>query len=307
MRTILRSGAVALAAGTLLLGSGVAAQAAAPASTVSVSVNRLILKPGEFGHTGSIRIVIKNRTTEVYDQGVTITEPIAQTFDQFTGTGPCAGGGTGPTPAAVGCMLAEPLQPGANAVITVSFRSPAKPQAFPQIAPDQGKVEVGSASAQFDAVFRATGGGLANPVPYVQDTTSKLVVTAGDATLTRQEDGTYRGVTTVTVRNDGDAAHDGLAGNISAPAGLSGWPENLPDNVCFPSAPTVPGGVAVDCQVTGGQLAEGQERTFQWAFNASEDAVPGLLGSATTRVDLGHGPTQTDGANTATFTITVAE
>lgn len=315
MRTILRAGAIALAAGSLLLGSAAAAQAAAPAGTVTVSVNRLILEPGEFGHSGTIRIVIKNRTTEPYDSGVVITEPIAKTIDTsaFTGTGPCGVESPVDGRSRWGCMLENPIAPGANAVVTVGFRSPSKPETFPRIASTQGTVsvpdEVPTSSATFDAVFRSSTGRLANPVPYTQDTEAKLAVTAGDVTLSPQEDGTYRGSTAVTVRNNGDAPNSGLGAYLAVPAGLADWPALEPSNFCGPTDGPLtppPGGFLLGCGVSDQQFAEGQELTFTWVFTAPAGTAAGPFAAVTTQVTLNGAPDQTDGASVATFNLTVA-
>ncbi|GIF04898.1 hypothetical protein [Actinoplanes siamensis] len=307
MRTVLRAGAVALAAGSVLFGGAAAAQAA-PAG-VTVSVNRLILEPGQFGHSGSIRITVKNRTSEPVRGNIAITEPIESTFDQFLGASGCGLGATGDNRTIAYCNLDNAIQPGANGTVTVTFRSPAKPQAFAQAATQSGTVEVAGATAEFATVFRSTSGKLTNPAPYVPDTEPKLAVTAGDVTLTRQQDGTFLGAVPVTVRSNGDAPHRGLGAEIATPAGVNGWPEIFPSEVCVGGGelPVPPGGSSEACSVAGGQIAEGQERTFEWVLTAPADTPIGSLGTGSTLVRLEQGPSQTGGANIATFTITVAE
>ncbi|GLW35835.1 hypothetical protein [Actinoplanes regularis] len=299
---------IAFAAGSLLLGSGAAAQAA-PAG-VTVSVNRLILEPGTFGHVGSVRIVIKNRTGEPYDGGITVTEPIARTFGEALGTGTCGPTGRDGERDIIGCSLEDPIQPGANATVTISFRSPAKPQAFARVAPTVGTVEVqGGATASFQAIFRAATGGLTHPRPYVQDTEAELNVSVADVTLNRQDDGTYLGGTSVVVRNDGDAPHFTLGTELAIPAGVDEWPTMSPGGVCGVggSLPTPPGGFQLVCSIEGGRLDEGRTRSWGWVFTAPAGTAPGLLGTATTQVALSDGPGQSDGANRVAFTITVAD
>jgi len=309
MRILLRAGAVALAASSVMLG-GVAAHAA-PADAVTVKVNRLILEPAEAGHTGVIRITVRNTGSEPYSDGVTITEPIADTLETIEGTSAC-GINEGPDGRlSYGCSLDDAIAPGASAVIKVSFRSPAKPQPFAQIAPQPGSVQAGAVTAEFPALFRSTSGSLRTPQPYVQDTVGTLAVTAADVTLTRQPDGTFAGSVPVTVHNNGDAAHRNLGTAVTVPAGIDGWPNIEPSDVCVPGAeglPTPPGGSGVSCSLYGGQLAEGHERTFEWILTAPAETAAGLLGTGTTLVKLGsRGAQQSDNANIDTFTITIAD
>jgi hypothetical protein len=310
MRIILRAGAVALAASSVMLGGGVAAHAA-PADDVTVRVTRLILEPAEAGHTGVVRVAVRNTGSEPFSGGVTITEPIAGTLETIEGTSAC-GINEGPDGRlSYGCSLDESIAPGATAVVKVNFRSPAQPQPFAQIAPQPGSVQVGDVTAEFPALFRSTSGSLRTPQPYVQDTVGALAVTAADVTLTRQPDGTFAGSVPVTVRNNGDAAHRGLGAAVAVPAGVDGWPGIEPSAVCVglgDELPIPPGGSGVGCALEGGQLAEGHERTFEWILTAPAETAAGPLGTGTTLVQLGsRGAEQSDSANLDTFTITIAD
>jgi hypothetical protein len=305
MRTLQRAGAIALATGTVLFGSTVAVQAA-PAGVVSVSVNRLVLEPGTAGHTGSVRVVIKNRTSEAWSGSVTVTEPIAGTLGEVTGASGCTGDVTSDNRRIAYCYLDHEVAAGANDVLTVSFRSPAKPQAYAQVAPAAGSVEVAGDIAEFPALFRSTTGSLRKPRPYVQDTASALTVTADAATLTPQADGTFAGQVAVTVRNDGDAPHSGLLAELVAPAGIDG--AYLADSGPCVGANVLPvpdGAYGVGCSQSG-QLAEGQSVTYHWTLTAPAGTPAGPLGTATTLVQLEQGPAQTGGANIAGFAVTVA-
>lgn len=310
MRHILRAGALALAAGSVLLGGAVAAQAA-PAGTVTIKVGRLVLEPAQFGHTGSVQIAIRNRTSEPLGGNIAFTEPVAGTLDGVTGASNCffgsADGGVRETST---CSLDDQIEPGSTGVLTLHFRAAAKPQAYPQVAPDLGGVAFNGATARFGALFRSTTGSLRNPRPYVQDTTQAFSVSAGDVTLTRQEDGTFAGRVPVTVRNNGDAPHRSLWGAVVTPAGIDPWAGIDPSEVCAGSGnalPIPPGGSGTGCSLTGGVLAEGEERSFEWILTAPEETPAGVLGTGTTVVRF-SGPTdsQTDGANVDSFTITVA-
>ena len=308
MRIFVRAGAIALAAGSVMLGGAVAAQAA-PAADVTFTVNRLILQPADSGHTGRLRIVIRNTGSEPFDGGFSITEPIAETLGDIEGAGGCGINRTPDNRQIALCPLDSEIAAGGSAVITADFRSPARPQSYARIAPLAGSVEVDGVTTEFPALFRATTGSLRNPQPYVQDTTGALTVTAADATLTRQADGTFTGRVPVTVRNDSDAPHQGLWTEVVVPAGLEGWPAIEPSDVCVPTdrLPVPPGGTSVGCVLYGGQLAEGEERTFEWVLTAPAETPAGPLGTATTLVEYTNEDVrQSDNANVDTFTITVA-
>jgi hypothetical protein len=304
----MRAGAIALAASSVALSGAVAAHAA-PAGTVTVAVNRLVLEPAQYGHTGSIRIVVRNGTSEPVDGGITITEPIRETLDRVEGASGCTNNRTPDSRLMLLCYLDSAIRPGGRGVVTVHFRSPAKPQPYAQVAPATGSVEVGGATAAFPALFRSTTGSLRKPVPYVQDTAQALTVTAGDVTLTRQEDGSFAGRVPVTVRSNSDAPHNELWTALATPAGIDDWPSIEPSDVCLVGGdiPVPPGGKAVQCAVYGGQLAEDEGRSWEWVLTAPAGTPAGPLGTATTVVQQsGDLVPQTDGANTATFTVTVA-
>ncbi|WP_328470894.1 hypothetical protein OHA21_05740 [Actinoplanes sp. NBC_00393] len=303
MRTLMRAGAIALAASSVVLGGGVAAQAA-PADNVTFTLNRLVLQPAEYGHTGSIRIVIRNRTSEPFSGGVTITEPLPYTTTKTEGASGCMLDKTPDNRTISYCGMDYVIEPGRSGVVTVQFRSPSKPQPFAQIAPTNGSIEIGGVTTEFSALFRSTTGSLRNPRPYVQDTTPALSVAAGDVTLTRQEDGTFAGRVPVTVRNNGDAAHRGLGAELRSPAGVDPLSNIEPSEGCFP----IEDGLGTICSVDGGQLAEGQERSFEWLLTAPAGTPAGPLGTGTTQVNLvTDGAAQADNANVASFAVTVAD
>lgn len=304
MRSLLRAGAIALAASAIVLGGGVAAQAAAPAGEITVKVNRLVLEPGDLGHSGSVRIVIRNTTSEPYDGTVTVTEPITATLGNIDGGNGCTLGPNEDNLGVSSCLLDQPIAPGGRAVLVAHFTSPAKPQAYAQIAPHAGKVEVAGATAEYAAIFRSTTGSLRNPRPYVQDTVPALTVTATDATVT---DGVGR--STVTVVNNGDAPHRNVGAELITPAGVDEWPAIEPAEMCglMHDDNTPPGGQAIGCTVYGGTLAEGESRTFEWVFTVPAGTPAGLVGTARTEVVLGNpAAEQTDAANVALIDITVA-
>jgi hypothetical protein len=229
--------------------------------------------------------------------------------DNFDGAGGCTLDKTPDNRDISNCYTDSPIAAGATGIITIGFDSPAKPQPFAQVAPALGRVEVAGRTATFPAIFRSTTGKLTHPRVYVQDTESKLTVTASDVTLTRQADGTFAGRSTVTVRNDGDAPHHNLQADLATPPGVEDWPFIDPADVCVgPSEgfPVPAGYFGEGCFVLG-QVAEGQTRTFDWILRAPEETPAGSLGNAITRVQFSTGwPAQANAANTPSFAVTVA-
>ncbi|MFG1607192.1 hypothetical protein [Actinoplanes sp. NPDC049265] len=309
MRTMLRAGAIALAASSVLLAGGVAAQAAPAAADVTFTVGNLIFEPQQWGHTGSLEVTITNHTDQDVDKAVTVLEPLAGTFDDATGTQGCLIAAPQDGRQAWDCYLGT-IPAGESVTVNVVFYSPAAGKPVARRATTSGSIEIDGKTVAFPAVFRSTSGSVANPVAYTPDQTANLTVTTpGNVTLTRQDDGTFAGRIPVTLTGNGDAGHQLLGGQMAAPAGLTDWPYAVDGN-CGPGdvdLPVPPGGTGVGCAFFE-RLAQGQTRTYDWLFTAPADSQPGPLGTATTS-GLLNSPligAQTDGANKATFTVTIA-
>ncbi|MBL7253880.1 hypothetical protein [Paractinoplanes lichenicola] len=171
MRTPLRAGAIALAITAALLGGALAAQAApAAVAQPTVTVGPLIFNPRAQGdHTGSIDIAIKNNSEQPLNSGISITEPVANTFDfnSFDGADGCIFDYTDDNRTIVNCGLAVSVPAGATEIVTIGFQSSAAPQPYAQIVSTLGHVRVGTATADFPALFRSTTGSLHDARPYV--------------------------------------------------------------------------------------------------------------------------------------------
>lgn len=231
-----------LGAGLALIGAAGPA-AAAPGDT-AVSVGRLVLEPTDRGYVGSLPVTVTYRGTEAAYLDLTITEPVPGAFVGTTPGDPCFY--SSPRPArTIYCHVPDgALQPGERRQFTVDFRVLTTPRPYAmvtsggQLTVTTGDSNPANDTASFAALFRSTTGSLGEPQPYVRDTRTDAAVSAGPATLDRQEDGSWFGRLPVTVRVDGDAAHDAY------------W-----------LAPTLPAGV------TPGDLGSGSVRlyaTFSW-------------------------------------------
>jgi hypothetical protein len=309
VRILVRASAIALATTSILLGGAVAAQAAPSAAAFTITVNRLVFQPQEHGHTGSIRVAVRNNSATRYDGVIAITEPVAYTLDNIEGGSGCSNSLTEDGRTTVHCG-SPGITPGETAFLTATFRSPAAPQAYARIAPAAGSVEVDGVAAGYPALFRATTGSLRNPVPYVQDTAQALTVAVGDVTLTRQQDGSLAGRVPVTVRNDSDAPHRYVWNELVTPAGIGEWAYAEESDYCGADSdlPVPPGGSVNGCALPGGSLAEGEKRTLTWLLTALPGTPLGELGTATVRARLADpNGSQSSPTNIGTFTITVTE
>ncbi|GLY98664.1 hypothetical protein [Actinoplanes sp. NBRC 103695] len=317
MRSVLRVGAIATAATSLLLSGAVAAQAAPAAPGVTVSVAPLIFEPAQTrytGHTGRLRFTIHNGTDRPYLDGVQLTEPIAHSFYGLSLVGgdqmSCGLEGREGGHGLWGCMIDPPIPAGSTQIIEATFRSVAKPQPFARAAEQSGLIDVDGARATYPVLFRATDGSIDDPRPYTPAPLPHLTVTAaGAVTLTRQGDGDFEGRLPVSIHNDGDASHSFVPLELALPAGLSDWPWVEPDGGCSADGalPAPPGGSSWQCGVNWPSLAEGQTLDVEYVLQAPADSDPGALGEALTEAALGKtSQTQTDGANRAAFTVTIA-
>ncbi|MEV7621508.1 hypothetical protein [Actinoplanes sp. NPDC089786] len=224
MRTLMRAGAIALAASSLLLTGGVAAQAAPTAAGVTFTLNRLILSPADHGYAGALRVTITNNTDQPYDDGITVVEPLARTV-RDVGNGVCGINTLPDRRYEVGCGLDRAIPPGATRRVTITFESPAAPKPFARQSATSGSVSIAGVTTEFTALFRSSTGSVSKPVAYTPAAAQSLTIAAPDAvTLTRQDDGTYSATVPVTVTNHNDAPHGGWGSSLAEPAGLSGFP-----------------------------------------------------------------------------------
>ncbi|MEN3609402.1 hypothetical protein AAH979_07640 [Plantactinospora sp. ZYX-F-223] len=245
----------------------------------SVTVGRLVLEPTERGYRGSVPLTISYRGTETADLQVTIAEPVAGAFENFDSDFPCFyGQREGELRRDIRCG-ASPIRGGERRDYTIDFEVLTATQAYAMSAVG-GAVTVQTIDSQpvtvtksIDTLFRSTTGSLRNPRPYVQDTQTDASVTAGAATLVRQEDGSYLGRVPLTVRYNGDAPHDGLQLEAVLPDGVQ-LRGISPGAVCaFPW-----------CEVPGGDFMPGEERSMELLVSAPAGTAPGDLGTGTARL-----------------------
>ncbi|MDW5324687.1 hypothetical protein [Plantactinospora sp. KLBMP9567] len=245
----------------------------------SVTVGRLVLEPTERGYRGSVPLTISYRGTETADLSLTVTEPVAGAFAAVDSDFPCFyGQRDGELRRDINCG-ANPIRAGERREYTLDFEVLTTTRAYAMSAVG-GAVTVQTADSRpvtvtdsFDTLFRSTTGSLRNPRPYVQDTQTDATVTAGAATLVRQDDGSYLGRVPVTVRYDGDAPHDGLQLEAVLPDGVQ-LRGISPEAVClFPW-----------CEVPGGDFMPGEERSMELLVSAPAGTAPGDLGTGTVRL-----------------------
>ncbi|MGX7676513.1 hypothetical protein [Plantactinospora sp. DSM 117369] len=272
----------------------------------SVTVGRLVLEPTERGYRGSVPLTISYRGTETADLQVTIAEPVAGAFENFDSDFPCFyGQREGELRRDIHCG-ASPIRGGERRDYTIDFEVLTATQAYAMSAVG-GAVTVQTTDSQpvtvtksIDTLFRSTTGSLRNPRPYVQDTQTDASVTAGAATLVRQEDGSYLGRVPLTVRYNGDAPQDVNVLDSVLPAGVQ-LRGISPGAVCaFPW-----------CEVPGGAFMPGEERSMELLIGAPAGTALGDLGTGSVLLSTGfylHDLSDVDPSdNTATFTVTAVD
>ncbi|SBT47996.1 hypothetical protein [Micromonospora auratinigra] len=294
----------ALGAGLALLGA--AAPAAAAPGDSSVSVGRLVLDPTDRGYAGSLPVTVTYRGAQAGYLDLAITEPVPGAFVATTPSDPCFFSAPKPVRTIYCSVPGGALQPGERRRFSVDFRvlTTTRPYAMAtpggRVAVTTGDANPANDTADVTALFRSTTGSLDDPRPYVRDTrTHASVAAAGPVVLARQEDGTWSGRLPVTVRVDGDAAHDAYWLTPTLPAGVE-VVGTEPAAMC-----------GADCEVPGGQFMPGEERTVTLLLRASADVAPGDLGPGSVRLFavFGWGDELADvdpTDNTATFYVTAA-
>ncbi|QLQ37938.1 hypothetical protein [Micromonospora robiginosa] len=304
----------------VLLGTGAAVLAlAAPAAAApitaepaaDISVGRLVLEPTARGYHGSLPVTVTNNGPAATYYSVFLTEPVAGSFRGVDPAEACGFGGLQDNRRTATCGVpGGDIEPGESRTFAVTFEVLTQTRDVAMIAKG-GKISVNVGDgrnevadrASYAARFRSTTGSLRNPVPYVQDSQARAsLTTAGAATLTRQEDGSYRGRLPVTVRWAGDAGHDQLwAEATGLPAGVQIWGTDPQDAPSFFTSFTVP----------GGRFMAGEQRSFDVLLYAEPGTVPGDLGTTTlqlnTQWDALTVPDATPADNSASFTVTVTD
>ncbi|QGN46757.1 hypothetical protein ACN26Y_10890 [Micromonospora sp. WMMD558] len=128
------------------------------------------------------------------------------------------------------------------------------------------------------------------------------ITTPATATLIRQDDGSFLGRLTVTVRWNGDAAHEYLyVEAINLPKGVVIRGVEPPDLPSFHTWFTVPGGA----------FRKGEERTVDVLLRAEPGTAPGALGVTTVQVATRQGGELVADAhptdNTASFSMSAVD
>jgi hypothetical protein len=292
----------AVIAGTTV---GTVTTAQAAESTLSVKAGRLVLEPGERGYRGLLPVTITYQGDDAVSVNVNVIEPVTGSFVGIQPSDACVYGPSA-DPADngrrdVSCGAGE-LQPGETRRVNLEFQVLTTPRDYAMKAADT-PIEASlavldspvRATATSRTLFRSTTGSIAKPQPYVQDTRSDLSVTAADATLTRQPDGSYAYRVPVTVRFAGDVPHFEAFAQFALPAGATVVGTD-PEAMCGDG-----------CYVPGGQFMQGESRTFDVLLNA--DVAPGetATGSVTVSATWYSEVVDVDPSdNTAEFTLSVA-
>ncbi|MEU8160329.1 hypothetical protein ACIP95_22930 [Micromonospora parva] len=290
-----------LGAGVAL--TGLSGPAVAGPGDTAVSVGRLVLEPTDRGYVGSLPVTVNYRGHDAAYLNLAVTEPVPGAFDGLDPADPCNFGVPQPARTIYCGVPGGALQPGERRTFTVDFRVLTTTRPYAMVTPG-GKVAIETGdrnpandTAAFSALFRSTTGSLRAPRPYVRDTIADAAVSAGSATMTRQEDGSWFGRVPITVRVAGDAAHDAYWLAPTLPRGVDiGGTE--PADVC-----------TAHCMVAGGKFMPGEERTIALLIWAPAEVSPGDLGTGSVQLYGNFGwsgqlPDVDPADNIATFAVT---
>lgn len=270
----------------------------------TATVGRLVLEPTpDRGYRGALPIEVTHQGTEPGRVTFVVTEPVRHTYKNPAAGVNCLSSQLLPDGRArMECEAGALWQPGEKRAFALDFEVLTTPQPYAMRA-NGGQIVVkidGVAVTQtnFRTLFRSTGGSLSNPVTYVRDQVPDASITAGDATMVRQPDGSWLGRVPVTVRYANDAAH---TGNYLVE-------QSFPPGVWLST--TDPSDGCPHFCVPGGELMEGEVRTFDALLWASASTTPtpptqATLGVQTEYYSIVGDANPADNADP--FTITFAE
>jgi hypothetical protein len=291
------------AAAVVVATVGAAGVAHAATPTIDVQAGRLVLEPSARGYHGSLPVAVTYHGDQPNYANISIIEPVAGAFTGLRPEDACVVSPREDGRREIGCGVpGGDLQPGERRRFVLDFDVLTAPRGYAMSAA-AASIEVslansgGTASATSATLFRSTTGSLRNPRPYVQDTKSDISVTAQDATLVKQDDGSYAGRVPVTVHYAGDAPHFELGAEFA-----------LPDGVEFNGIdPSEPCGLT-QCPVPGLRFMAGETRTFDLLVSAPATAATGPAGSGAVTVTSSWYSTVEDvdpSDNTAAFALTI--
>lgn len=252
------------------------ASTSAPQREATVSTGNIVFEPSTRGYTGSLTMSLTYQGTTADNwMEFAATEPVPGSWIGVQGSEAC-----GWTLDTVGRRIitcgVQLLQPGDTRSITMQFQVLTTPRAFAM------KVASGSVYASrygqrlsnvdsYTTRFRSTTGSLRNPQAYLPDTQSNISVSpaATAMVLAPQADGSFIGRIPVTVRWNGDAAHDYLDIGATLPSGWFVWGTEPSANLPCPDSCPIPNSA-------GGQpFMQGESSSFDLLIRAPAGTAAG--------------------------------
>jgi hypothetical protein len=282
-----------------VIGGAAAANAAAPA--LELHIGRLVYEQADRGYQGVVAITITNHTDVDMPLSADFVEPVAGTIYRDTDVA-CFYGDLVDGRRSNSCTF-----PGIKAGQTVrrnlTFEALISHRSYAMSGPDFTLTVTdpntrARATATSTTRFRAANGSLAHPRRYVQDTQTKITMTAGrEVTLTEKEDGSFQGTLPVTVTYGGDAPNNHLLLHGDLPGGARLWTME-PADVCLD-----------DCELAGGAFGPGDTRSYTATLRVPAGTPTGVLGNGTLSVSPVWNAPLTDvtpGDNSSPIAITVS-
>ncbi|GIH14719.1 hypothetical protein [Rugosimonospora africana] len=307
----LRQAAVIVAAATGMVVAGAGAAHAATAQLdrhvvpvnndhLSVTSGPLVLSYDGTHYFGDMRLSVTNdNPTAVSDANLSINVPAGLVVTTLSGASGCVGS------APVSCGV-DTLQPGTTTV-TVSFGSFAAPAGRARVTADGSATVTRLANTahpsarektRFHGVLASTSGSVSHPVAYQPAAVNDLGLSAGTASVTRQDDGSYTVRVPVTALDKNDAANQ------------TAWIEpstTLPNATFTGTDPAAP--CTIVCSVPGSPswMSSGESRSVAVLYTVPAGTAPGVYEVTVYGVFNFDEDDATPADNTVTVSVTIPE
>lgn len=311
-RRLSRAAVIAAAATGMVVAGAGAAQAAtaqlgrhvAPVNNdhLTVTSGPLVLSYDGTHYFGDLRLsVTNNNPTAVSDAVLGINVPAGLVLTTLSGASGCLGFASETETCNV-----DTLQPGTTTV-TVSFGSFAAPAGRARVTADGSATVVRVANqahpsareqTRFHGVLASRSGSVRHPLAYQPATVNDLAVSAGTASVTRQDDGSYTVRVPVTALDKNDAANQ------------TAWFEpstTLPNATLEGTDPAAP--CTIVCALPGwpSWMSSGESRSLAVLYTVPAGTAPGVYEVSVYGVFDFDEDDAAPADNTVTVSVTIPE
>jgi hypothetical protein len=267
---------------------------------LAITSGPLVLRYDGTHYFGDLRLLVTNNNpTAVSDADLLVTVPAGLVVNAVSGVFGCVGGAT------ASCAV-ETLQPGTTTV-TIGFGSFAAPAGRARVTADASMTVVREANlahptareqTRYHGVLASTSGSVRRPVAYQPSTVNDLAMSAGTASVTRQDDGSFAVRVPVTALDKNDAANQTAFVEPST---------TLPDAAFGGIDPSAP--CTIVCVVPGSPswMSAGESRSLAILYTVPAGTAPGVYEVTVYGVFDFSQPDATPEDNTVTVSVTIPE